>query len=336
MLLSLIIINRRLSLFAKRNIVSLVLVLACLSIPAVSGKAQSQYTTNTKHYLTLSAAAGLGVDLSGTKLIRTGVGMDGQAAFSYEVANRGFFFSFGVGTDYRLSENKLAGTMVHAFNTADRDGNPIIYRYVYSKYQEIQHTIYASVPIWFGYTIRDKVYFAVGAKASLPLWNTCSVAADMYTEGEYINLIEAISRNVPDYGFYPMTRYTGSTKYTPATVYVSPMVEVGGCIELTPKITCRIGGFVEYALPIAKDYKTKEIVDYSQLDGQPYTLSQDNLKANIRFNSIQNGCVNALATAGAGENLFKGWSQYLSFGVRATFRFDVTQTPAICRCYLGY
>ena len=290
------------------------LVLACLSIPAVSGKAQSQYTTNTKHYLTLSAAAGLGVDLSGTKLIRTGVGMDGQAAFSYEVANRGFFFSFGVGADYRLSENKLAGTMVHAFNTADRDGNPIIYRYVYSKYQEIQHTIYASVPIWFGYTIRDKVYFAVGAKASLPLWNTCSVAADMYTEGEYINLIEAISRNVPDYGFYPMTRYTGSTKYTPATVYVSRMVEVGGCIELTPK----------------------EIVDYSQLDGQPYTLSQDNLKANIRFNSIQNGCVNASATAGAGENLFKGWSQYLSFGVRATFRFDVTQTPAICRCYLGY
>ena len=247
-----------------------------------------------------------------------------------------FFFSFGIGTDYRLSNDKMAQTMTHSYNTVDKDGDPIIYRFIYPKYQEIQHTIYASVPLWFGYTVQDKIYFQLGVKASLPLWNTVHVKADMYTEGEYINLIEAISRNVPDYGFYPTTRYSGYAKYQPATVYVSPMLEVGGLIELTPKITCRLGGFVEYALPVGGKYATAETVDYSRLDAQPYTLSQDNLKTHLGFNSMLNGCLNASATAHAGENLYKGFSQFISFGVRATFRFDVTQTPAICRCYLGY
>ena len=294
--------------------------------------ATAQRRIGTQHFITASLAGGTGLGMSGREIIKPGLGGEGQFALSYEVLHQGFFFSFGIGADYRMSRYKLADGMIDAFAGVDRDGHDIIYRYVYSNYRETQQTVTATVPVWLGYRIKNKIYFAFGAKVAMPLWNSYLTKTDLYTEGIYPNLIDYVSRNVPSYGFYPTLEYKGKGKYNTPTLSVSPMAEVGGFFRIVPGFSCRIGAYVEYAIPVVGKYTTGDIVDYSAVDRDPLTQNLENLKQTIRFNSVMNSHINASATAHAGENLFKGLSQYLSFGVRVTFRFNVTRTPSVCMC----
>ena len=265
-------------------------------------------------------------------MIRPSAGGEGQIAVSYEVLRSGFFFSIGVGADYRLSNYAMKQNMVDQFPMPDRDGRSTLYRYVYSRYREQEHTIYGSVPIQFGYRIKNKVYFSLGAKASMPLWNTYSVSTDMYTEGEYPNLIDVISRNVPSYGYYPEVHYAYKGSYKAPTLMVSPTAEVGGFFRIVPGISCRIGAYVEYAIPVGNQPAVMDIVDYSSVDQNPQTRTFENLQANIRFNSVLNARMSPASTSYAGQNVMKNAAQYISFGIRATFRFNVTQTPSVCMC----
>lgn len=286
----------------------------------------------TQHFITTSIAGGSGFGMSANRMVSPSPGGDAQLALSYEVLRSGFFFSFGVGADYRFSQFNMKGNMVDQFAMPDRDGRATLYRYVYSKYREKEHTLYASFPIWFGYRIKDKVYFSFGAKASLPLWNTYSVSTEMYTEGEYPNLIDVVSRDVPSYGYYPTVAYGYKGSYKAPTLMVSPMAEVGGFIRLVPGYSLRIGAYVEYAIPVVGNHNTVDLVDYSAIDNNPQTRSRENLQANIRFNSVMNAHMDPSSTAYAGENIMKSMSQFISFGIRATFRFNVTRTPSVCMC----
>ncbi len=314
----------------KRFIGSVALCVGCVLLSWTPATAQVRI--GTQHFITASLAGGTGLGMSGQQMIKPALGGEGQFALSYEVLHNGFFFSFGIGMDYRMSRYKLADGMVDAFATQDRDGHDIIYRYVYSNYRETQQTVSATVPVWFGYRIKDKIYFAFGAKLAMPVWNNYRTKTDLYTEGIYPNLIEYVSRNVPSYGFYPTAEYEGKGTYKAPTLSVSPMAEVGGFFRIVPGFSCRIGAYVEYAIPVMGKYATGDIVDYSAVDRNPQTQNMENLNQTIRFNSVMDSHVNVSATAHAGENLFKGFSQYLSFGIRATFRFNVTRTPSVCMC----
>lgn len=297
------------------------------------GQALAQYQKQQlQHFINLSAAGGLDVGLSGSGFVRPGIGGDGQFAVAYELQNKGFFFNVGLGADYRVMNYALKGKMTHAFASQDKDGHPISYRYVYTGYSETQQTLYATLPIWLGYIIRERVYIAVGAKAALPLWNTYEAKTKMYTEGVYTNLIDPVSQNVPSFAYYPKSTYSGKGTYTTATAYVYPMAEAGVVFELDKKITCRLGAFAEYAIPIGGACPHTDIVDYSAVDMNPQTRSQENLKAGLGFNSMLNGKMNTSATANAGQNLLNGWSSFLSVGVRATFNFNVTKYKSECRC----
>ena len=286
----------------------------------------------TQHFITTSIAGGSGLGMSANQMIRPSAGGDAQFALSYEVLRSGFFFSIGIGADYRLSQFAMKGTMTDQFPSLDRDGMSVLYRYVYSGYREKEHTVYGSVPVWFGYRIKDKVYFSLGAKVSMPLWNTYSVTTDMYTEGEYANLIDAVSRDVPSYGYYPTVAYGYKGSYKSPTLMVSPMAEIGGFFRIVPGISCRIGAYVEYAIPVVGNHNTVDLVDYSAIDANPLTRTRENLQANIRFNSVLNAHMDPASTAYAGENIMKSMSQFISFGIRATFRFNVTRTPSVCMC----
>lgn len=316
--------------FANRHIVRLALsVLLCLPFGQIS--AQQYQKKQLQHHLNLSVGAGIDVDLASSAFVRTGVGGDGQFAASYEVRDKGFFFNVGLGADYRVMNYGMNG-MTHAYASQDRDGNPISYRYVYSGYSETQHTLYATLPIRLGYIIQDRVYISAGVKAALPIWNTYAVKATMYTEGVYTNLIDPVSQNVPSFAYYPKSSYSGSGTYTAPTLYVSPMVEAGVVFELTQKISCRLGAFAEYALPIGGKCPHTEIVNYAAIDMNPQTRSQQNLKSGLAFGSLLNGKMNDSATAHAGQNIVKDWSQFLSVGVRATFSFNVTKYKPVCKC----
>lgn len=275
---------------------------------------------STQHFITASLAGGAGLGTSCPDGIKPAIGGDGQVALSYEVLHRGFFFSFGVGADYRLSRYKLTDGTVEFFPRLDKDGQAINYRYVYNNYLEKEHTISVTAPIWFGYRVQDKVYFAVGAKISAPLWNTYSTKTDLYTEGEYPNLIEYVSRDVPSYGFYPTMECKQKGVYSMPSLMVSPMAEIGGFFRIVPGFSCRLGAYVEYAIPVMGSKHDKVLVDYSAVDVNPATQTQENLQANIRFNSILDSRMSAAV------------AQYISFGIRATFRFNVTRTPSFCMC----
>lgn len=293
----------------------------------------SAQRAHTLHFITLSGAGGSGLGMSCNEMIRPLAGADGQIALSYEVLRSGFFFSFGIGADYRFSQFGMKDKMVDQFPSLDRDNHPVLYRYVYSGYHEKEHTIYGSVPVWFGYRIKDKVYFSLGAKASMPLWNTYTASTDLYTEGEYVNLIDVVSRNVPSYGYYPEMRYSSKGSYKAPTLMVSPMAEIGAFFRIVPGISCRVGAYVEYAIPVVgTQHETIDLVDYSAVDANPMTRSRENMEANLRFNSVMNAHIDPSATAYAGENVMKAASQFISFGIRATFRFNVTRTPSVCMC----
>ncbi len=313
--------------FAKRYILPLVaLTLLVFPLPLAAQK------PITQHFITASVAGGSGLGMSCGEMISPVAGADGQIALSYEVLRSGFFFSFGIGADYRLSRFNMKNQMVDQFPSPDRDGVPVLYRYVYSGYREQEHTLYGSVPVWFGYRIKDKVYFSLGAKVSMPLWNTYSVTTDMYTEGKYVNLIDVVSRDVPSYGYYPTVTYGYKGSYKAPALMVSPMAEVGGFIRLVPGYSLRIGAYVEYAVPVAGKHNTADIVDYSSVDTNPLTRNRENLQSNIRFNSVLNAHMDPASTAYAGQNVMKSVSQFISFGIRATFRFNVTRTPSVCMC----
>ena len=293
----------------------------------------SAQRTHTMHFITTSIAGGSGLGMSCGDMIRPGAGGDAQLAVNYEVLRSGFFFSIGVGADYRLSQFAMKTNMVDQFPMPDRDGRATLYRYVYSGYREQEHTIYGSVPIQFGYRIKNKVYISLGAKASMPLWNTYSVSTDMYTEGAYENLIDVISRNVPSYGYYPEIRYGYKGSYKAPTLMVSPTAEIGAFFRIVPGISCRLGAYVEYAIPVVgNQHITKDIVDYTAIDSNPQTRNLENLQSFIRFNSVLNAHMDPSSTSYPGTNVMKAASQFISFGIRATFRFNVTRTPSICMC----
>lgn len=315
-------------LFTKRSIVlTLCVALICLCVPSNVVARGSV----TQHYLTLSAGGGMAQNLSAAKIANANPGADAQVAFSYEIGKRGFFFNFGIGADYLFTRSSIDG-FTEQTPRVDKDGRQILYNMVFSDYMEKQHTLLASVPVQFGYRFHRYAYFAVGAKVQMPLITQYSVTTKMYTEGVYPNLIDVVSKNVPSYGYYPEEKYTYSSKYDAPTLYVTPMAEVGGFLRLARGITCRVGLFVEYAIPVVGSHKTDILVDYSDVDLNPQTQNRSNMADNIRFRSMLNAQYNATMTEHAGEKLMKGLAENITFGVRATFRFNVTQSPSICLC----
>ena len=290
------------------------------------------HSESTQHYITASLAGGSGLGTSCNEMIESQLGGEGQVALSYELLHRGFFFSIGVGGDYRLSRYQMANDMVHSFARQDRDGHDINYRYAYSDYKEKQHTACVTIPLSFGYYITDNVYASLGVKTSIPLWDRYTTQTLLYTEGEYPNLIDFVSRNVPSYGFYPTMECSGAGIYNAPTLSVSPMAELGAAFELSRRVSCRLGLYVEYAIPVIWTNNLTELVDYSGVDANPLTQTKENLQSSIMFHSVLNSQMNAAATAYAGQNLFADMSQYLSFGIRATFRFNIAHGSSKCMC----
>jgi len=313
----------------------LILPLLFLSL-GVQAQYYNTMSSRCRHYINLSVGAGVAENLSFNNYVTNRVGGNGQFAFTYEIQKKLFFFNFGVGVDYMLTSQGISH-FVDQYNRVDKEGDEILYRYVYDNYKEHQHILTGTFPIQFGFNLGQYVYLAVGAKVSAPFFTQYTTKTDMYTEGEYIRFIQPISRNVPAYGFYATDTYKYKGIINPlGSINVAPTFEIGGRIPLDAKkkIDCRVGLYAEYAIPVVKKQFSAELMDYSATQTDPLTQNQADLKANIRFNSLMYSHFPSSVLETSGMTFMTKAAEYLTVGVKATFCFDVTIPPKICvLCY---
>lgn len=334
MLFGRIITEQHASLFAKRYILPLLLVLA------VTARAQyyNSITSQPQSYLTLTAGGGALLMMGNSDVLHTAPGATADFSFRYEVSKRSFFFNFGLGLDYHFTAPGM-DAFTDVFQRQDRDGQPIEYRYCYSNYGEKQHTLFASLPIQFGFLLGKHVYIAAGVKASYSFIRQYQTTTDMYTEGLYPQLMEAVSRDVPSYGYYPVAKYGTSGTYQNAPLYLSPSFEAGVMLPLARRVDCRIGAYVEYALPIGGSSPATALIDYSAVNLSPQTQSQEDLMQNLHFNSLSDAVLTLPAKTVGTEDipaqtvtLADEMKHRLMVGLRVTFRFNVTPPKHDCMC----
>lgn len=302
----------------------LYIVLLCVLPAVVSVAAPRQYKSATlTHWVGLSVT-GVEANLlpNGDDIIIKGGG-GGGGHLLYELRTGGWFFNIGLGADYILTNTALA-TYTDAFGRVDRTGEALTYRYNYSDYAEQQRQVRLMIPLQVGYQFGDYAYVGIGASfRTKPLLNEIRTHTRMYTQGEYERFIEPF-HDAPYYGFWPEAEYSGTGTMYSATNEMAVEAEVGVNIPLNvKKLRLRAGLFVGYDLPLShyEDREGMTLVDYSAVDKSPFTQTQEDIQANIRFNSM-------LDTPIAVKE-----AQRLRIGLRLTLLVDVTPKPKHCMCW---
>ena len=311
---------------------------AVLSLLVVTFAAQAQYynTVNSRcrHFLNLSVGAGVAENLSINDFVSNKIGADGTFAFTYEIQKKFFFFNFGVGLDYMYTRQGFE-SFTDAYERQDLNGEDIEYRYKYFDYVDGQHTLFATAPIQFGFYLGTYCYLALGAKVGVPFYGSYNTRTNLQTEIEYIRFIEPITKDqpVPEYGVYPeMELKYKAPREVLGNVNVAPTFEIGARlpISLKKKIDCRVGLYAEYHIPVVTKTNTYDLLVYSSVDIDPATQNQENLENYMMFKSIVDARFNETVKDLGGKVMMSQASQYLTGGIRATFRFDVTIPPKYC------
>jgi hypothetical protein len=302
------------------------IVILGLMLAGMSVAAPRYSQTNLSHWLGLSVT-GVEANVIAPKsemALRAGGGA--QAHFIYELQAGGFFFNIGTGADFMVT-NTAMNTHSEAFNRVDYTGEEVLYRYCYTNYREQQRQVRIVIPVQFGYQFGDWVYAGLGASfRTIPLLNSVNAHTRMFTEGEYDMFIEPI-RNAPDYGYWPEAEYTESGKMQSVQNEVAVEAEAGVNVPIAVKwFRMRAGVYFGYDLPVGTYKKRAEtpLADYSKVDTNPFTQSQENLRANLRFNSM-------LDTPVAKHDV-----QRMRIGLRLTILFDVTTHANHCMCMPDY
>ena len=309
------------------------IVLMCMLLTIVSEAATRKNTSLTPPRYKGSAPVThwLGLSLNGVEAnmlpdgteIKTKFGGGGGGHLLYELNAKGWFVNIGVGADYMIT-NIWMGAYTDAFARVDRMGEALTYRYQFSDLSEQQRQLRVVVPLQIGYQSEDMWYVGVGAAfRTAPLINTIGSKAQMYAQGEYDRFIEPI-RETPYYGFWARDTYTGQGVMLSATNEVALEAEARVNIPMPMQvIKMRAGVFVGYDLPLTK-YEARSsspLVDYSAVNTNPLTQTQENVKQNIRFGSM-------LDTSLAAHDAHR-----LRVGVRLTVLFDITPKPKHCMCW---
>lgn len=305
------------------NRIRVYIVLFALLLAGSSVAAPRQYKSATLTHWVGMSVTGVEANLlpNGNDIIIKGGG-GGGGHLLYELRTGGWFFNIGLGADYILTNTALA-TYTDAFGRVDRTGEALTYRYNYSDYAEQQRQVRLMIPLQVGYQFGDYVYVGVGASLrTKPLLNEIRTHTRMYTQGEYERFIEPF-RDAPYYGFWSEDEYSGTGIMRSATNEMAVEAEVGTNIPLNAKkVRMRAGLYFGYDLPLSQfeEREATALVDYSAVNKSPYSQSQEDLKENIRFNSMLDTSLSAEA-------------QRVRVGLRLTVLFDVTPKPRHCMCW---
>jgi len=287
-----------------------------------------------RHYLDLSVSGGALVPVTKGEGLTNQIGADGQVAFSYEMGIRSFFFNLGVGAQYNLLRRQI-GEFVDATPSQDPNMNPVTYRYVFNDFAEQEQALMFTVPLQIGYYFTNHVYMAVGAKLQLPFYGSYTTTTKLYTEGDYVNLMEYISRNVPSFGYYAEDQYKSSgsiARNLGSEIRVAPGIEIGARFHIKKRWNCKVAFYAEYSLPVVTADVQYDLVDYSAISAEPGMRTQDNLRENIKFYPIALSRYNASVLEVAGQNVLAKAAQNMAIGVRFAVHLDVSKAPKICNC----
>ncbi len=319
--------------YAKRYIL---ILLATMLVVGV-GAQVSPASFKPRSYLYLSAGGG-----EGNTLVRplagydidNKVGANAVVGLGYELVYRSFFFSLGFDATYNYYGQTLSA-FSDSRNAYDLDGDEHRYSYLYSNYAEKQRMIHVGVPLLLGGLIGDYVYVAAGFKISYALMTAYDGKAQMYTQGTYVQYPDPLNSNVlPNasrWGFYPTDTYQykaqSSGAIASAQLRSSLLLEVGARIPLdNKKIKLKAGMYAEYGLPfnlfngVTYDDIKVHLTDYSKVDFNPQTQTQDNLKAKLKYNSLLD------------SDFLQSAYHNVSAGLKLTVAFDVTVSRDHCNC----
>lgn len=305
--------------FVKRTLP----ILLCLSVGlTVQAESRHRYANNgINHSIGLSLQAGEAnmVATSDVIPVKLGLGGDAQVGLSYELQKKKFFFNIGVNAHYSLTQNKM-NDLVDAFEQPDYELEPVLYRYHYPDLKELQQTFTVGVPVQFGWYFPSDAYIAVGVKAEYPFYHPYVTEAHMFTDGVYDRLIEPL-RNDANYGYYELFDYarTGAYMVNKVCPWVTPSLEAGAMFRLRKKVSLRLGGYVEYGIPIQPQCDMV-YADYSQVNQTPQGRTLGDLKANLVLNSILDY-----------EGLKHSYG-HLAVGVKATFLFHLKKKQPCVTC----
>lgn len=290
-----------------------------------------------QHNLSLSLDGGMAIGTPQssnspiTQLPRAAAG----ASLNYELQNRALMAGIGVGFGFIQTATRLSDYR-DSYNRTTRDGDDILYHYVFTSYQETRTQLQVRVPIYIGATFLHSslstkhsalsMYALAGATLGVNVASDYHTQASMYTAAEYQHLPGVIVGNLPNYGYGIYPEYNYQTKAStlsasiPARMSVSPMVELGANIQFTDQIRLRIGLFAAYQWMVSPEQISEPLLDLTKVNLSPYTQSQSDLAENLRLAPLSHTPL----LPGSGMN-------NLMVGLRITLQLRFKATP-ICMC----
>lgn len=300
------------------------ILLTIVAMLAMGGMLQAQYRSaagRCHHYISLGIGGGAATTFASSEWldITNGIGADGQFSLGYELRKGRFFFGLSGEAQYNLTRQSLP-EMMDAFPRVDKYGDPHTYRYMYSDYRDMQHTVAAGGSLHFGCYFTPHFYGLVGCKATFPVFLQHRASATLETDGIYDRFIEPFKEN-ESYAFYTPGTVTNVGPYmlSGASPFVIPRAELGARIPLAGLVSARIGAYAEYAIPITAKHESM-LIDYSGVDIDPHTQNREQL-----YQSLGLGCVLDNFT------LKQNWSR-LEVGIRFTVLFNLVGKPVCTTC----
>ena len=291
---------------------------------AAQAQGYSTASNKVRHFVGLQARVGEANSVQTTKqrLVQNKAGAAASLGFVYELSFRHWLFGIGLdGTYHHL--NDYIPSFTDAFSRTDRNGENVRYEYVYNRYAQQNHVAMLSIPIHIGYDIGQWAYLLVGGQIALPLWSQYEVGTNLYTQGIYPWSIEPIrSEGENDFsylGYYPDQSLSYRATYADY-LRAGVSLEAGGYLPIAkPDIRLRLGAYARFDWRIG-DNPRHPLADYTAVDTQPATQSQENLLQTLSFH--------ALTTSSA----YAALPLNMEVGIRLTCLFDATIEPKICHC----
>lgn len=285
------------------------------------------------HYLVATLQGGAASTLAASQMVSlsNSIGYQGTFGLGYELRAGSFIMHLGAEAEWMQHGQKVEQWEEH-YSRLDREQMPVTYNYRYFDFQEKQQNLHVAPIIEFGGCVGEYGYIAAGVKVRLSLWNRYASSVTMSTDGSYAHLIQPI-RFAESYGFYPLDGYAakGSDYWKLTMPYITPILEGGARIPIhtrSYRFGMRIGAYVEYGIPFAKDWINPRttadsfgfptIADYSRVDLNPMSQTQQNLKSNLYLRSVLT------------SPWLKSAAQNLSVGIKMTLLLNVTPTKHIC------
>lgn len=246
------------------------------------------------HFLGVAIGGGTANNLFYQEQITPKLGGAGNFSVLYELHQKGFVFGLGVEAQYQYTR-EWGDVYIEEFSRIDKTNEQFMYGYVYNSVMTLSHDVRITFPVYMGYVSSSGVYALIGAKLSTSLFPYATTIANMYTQGDYAWSIEPI-RNVggndfTSFGYYPEQTYQTQNPYI-EKLWAAATAEIGSYIPLSANIAktrLRAGVYVNYGIRIGQMPSLMQ-ADYSCVNTDAYSQSQEDLQTNLQLNPLINTC----------------------------------------------